>query len=475
VPDKQSASPEAGLNAEFERALGAIRARVSAWASEESGNAPAMSVAIAYSGGLDSAVLLHLAHAYAASRGLQLHAFHVHHGLSPNADEWLRHCDQQCTRLGVPFEARRVTLDGMRGQGVEQAARTARYAALGELCQFHSIPLLLTAHHLDDQAETVLLQLFRGSGVAGLSGMEEANKAPGLLGNARLVVGRPLLGMTRAALEEFAAAHAVSHVDDESNADPRYARNALRHRVMPTVAKHFSGYQERIARSASHARAAQRILDEVAVQDLEHCRDGESLRLSSLRSLSEDRCNNLLRYWFASQGLRMPASAWLDEMRIQLFNAKDDARIRVTHADGEIHRHRDRIVLTRRFDDRDLQMPAIDFRWNGEDHHRFDRFRGTLHFERTHRGLDPAWLRQQALQLRFRRAGDRLKLAGNRPTRSLKQHYQALGVPHWERERLPIVTVEDRMLYAAGIGMHWQGPHCERDDGIALRWVPDET
>lgn len=474
MPDKQSASPDAGLSAEFERALGAIRARVSAWASEDGGDAPATSIAIAYSGGLDSAVLLHLAHAHAASRGLRLHAFHIHHGLSPNADEWLRHCQQQCRQLGVPFEARRVTLDGTRGQGMEQAARTARYAALGDLCEAHAVALLLTAHHLDDQAETVLLQLFRGSGVAGLSGMEPANRAPGLLGNARLVMGRPLLGTTRAALEEFAAAHGISHVEDESNADPRYARNALRHRVMPTVAAHFSGYQERIARSASHARAAQRILDEVAAQDLDRCGEGDSLRLSSLRGLSEDRCNNLLRYWLASHGLRMPASAWLDEMRIQLFDAKDDARIRITHADGEIHRHRDRIVLTRRFDDRDLQMPAIDFRWNGEDHRRFDRFRGTLHFERTSCGLDPAWLRGQPLQLRLRRAGDKLKLAGNRPTRSLKQHYQALGIPQWERERLPIVAAQDRMLYAAGIGMHWHGPHCEANDGIALRWVADK-
>lgn len=471
MPDKPSTSPDADLTAEFERALGVIRARVSAWLPEAAGH-PA-SMAVAYSGGLDSAVLLHLAHAHAASHGLRLHAFHIHHGLSPHADEWLLHCEQRCARLGVAFEARRITLDGTRGQGVEQAARLARYAALGKLCAAHGVTLLLTAHHLDDQAETVLLQLFRGSGVAGLSGMEAANRAPGLLANEGLVMGRPMLGITRAQLEEFAATHGVSHVEDESNADPRYARNALRHHVMPALGEHFSGYQERIARSASHARAAQRILDEVAAQDMENCRDGNALRLSSLRTLGDDRCNNLLRYWFASHGLRMPASAWLDEMRIQLFSAKEDARIRVTHADGEIRRHRDRIHLTRRFDDRDLHMPAVDFQWKGEGHRRFEGFCGTLHYEEASLGVDPAWLREQALQLRFRQAGDRLKLAANRPTRTLKQHCQALGIPHWERERLPIVTAGGQMLYAAGIGMHWLGPHCGKGGGIALRWVPD--
>lgn len=471
MSSRQSTAVDPSPNAEFERALGAIRARVSACLPEAGVRSAAL--AVAYSGGLDSSVLLHLAHAHALSRGLRLHAFHVHHGLSPHADAWLLHCERQCVQLGVPLDVRRIVLDGRRGQGVEQAARIARYAALGALCETRAVPLLLTAHHQDDQAETVLLQLFRGSGVAGLSGMDAVNSAPGLLGSDRVFMGRPLLGSSRADLERYAATHGIEHIEDESNADPRYARNALRHRVMPAIGDHFKGYQERIARSASHAQAAQRILDEVAAQDLEACGDGEALRISALKTLSQDRCNNLLRHWFAVRGLRMPASAWLDEMRIQIFSAKDDARIRVTHADGEIRRHRDRIHLTRRFDDSDLHMPAVDFRWSGEGARRFERYGGTLHFEQVSRGLDPAWLREQALQLRFRQAGDKLRLAASRPTRTLKQHYQALGVPHWERERLPIVTAAGHILYAAGIGMHWQGEHCDMDGGIALRWLAD--
>ena len=146
------------------------------------------SLAVAYSGGLDSAALLHAAAAYCREHGIQLHAFHVHHGLSANADMWLAHCDARASALGARFEARRVTVN-TQGSGTEASARKARYAALGEMCRARGVPLLLTAHHLDDQAETVLLQLLRGSGPAGMSGMDASNKAESLLGDALTVLG----------------------------------------------------------------------------------------------------------------------------------------------------------------------------------------------------------------------------------------------------------------------------------------------
>ncbi|WP_353153693.1 tRNA lysidine(34) synthetase TilS, partial [Herminiimonas fonticola] len=175
----------AATQSEFERALGEIRTRVSL-----SGSA-AQKIAIAYSGGLDSAVLLHLVHAYAQLHQIEIFAFHVHHGLSPNADEWLAHCGQQCAELNIAFDARKVQVGKKEKNGIEEAARLSRYAALGDMCRAHDVPLLLTAHHQDDQAETVLLQLLRGSGVAGLSGMDSANYATDLLGDANLLMGRP--------------------------------------------------------------------------------------------------------------------------------------------------------------------------------------------------------------------------------------------------------------------------------------------
>jgi tRNA(Ile)-lysidine synthase len=447
----------------FGRALGEIQARVCI-----SGR---VTLAIAYSGGLDSSVLLRLARDYASRHGMTLFAFHIHHGLSPNADAWEVHCRRECERLGVMFDARRVQLMKRDESGVEEAARISRYAALGDLCRAHGVPLLLTAHHQDDQAETVLLQLLRGSGVAGLAGMEMANTAPDLLGDGELVMARPLLAVSRAELEEFAASEGIAYIEDESNADTRYARNALRHRVMPSFAGYFPGFQQRIARSAQHAQSAQRLLNELAAQDLAQCQEGECIDISRLRLLSTDRIDNLLRYWFASRGVRMPATAWLAEMRAQLLDARADARLCVTHADCHIRRHRDRVFLVPRRADESFAAP-LAFRWNGESQIEFAPYRGSLHFEEAEEGVDADWLRRQDLLIRHRSGGERLKPAPNRPTRSLKHHYQALDVPAWERERLPVVTAGQQLLFAAGIGMDCHHFNIAAGTRIRFRWQP---
>lgn len=428
-------------------------------------------LAIAYSGGLDSSVLLHLAHAWARQHNVALYAFHVHHGISPNADAWLAHCEQQCADLDVAFGARRIALQGARQSGVEAAARKQRYAALGELCREHGVDVLLTAHHLDDQAETVLLQMLRGSGTAGLSGMDSCNRAPGLLQNETLLLARPLLSASRRELEAFQQARHVRHIEDESNADPRYARNALRHLVMPALAQHFPGFQERFARSARHAQSAQRLLNELAAQDFALCREDDCIDIGKLKGLGSDRIDNLLRYWFALHSARMPSTSWLSEMRAQLFEAKADAQLRVVHPDCEIRRHRDRIFLTPRRDDDALQVGPLSFRWNGEQAIDFPAYSGSLYFEPAQEGIDAAWLRGQDLLIRYRSGGEMLKPALNRPSRPLKHHYQALNIPAWERPRLPLVcTAGGQLLFAAGIGLNWRGLPFGGTQCIRLRW-----
>ncbi|NHZ87642.1 tRNA lysidine(34) synthetase TilS [Massilia sp. CCM 8733] len=458
----------AALAAQFAQALDALRAQ---------GERP--SVAIAYSGGLDSSALLHLAAQYACANDVPLFAFHVHHGISPNADAWLAHCEAACAALGVRFAARRVVLQKSKS-GVEAAARKLRYAALGELCREHGVRLMLTAHHLDDQAETVLLQLLRGSGTAGLSGMDAANAAPELLGNPDLVMARPLLAVSRQQLETYVAAFGVAWVEDESNTHPRYARNALRHQVMPALATAFPGYQERFARSAAHAQSAQRLLTELAVQDLAGCLVDDCVDVAKLRAMSLDRAYNMLRYWFGLRSLRMPSTAWLTEMVTQLVEARHDAQLLVTHPDCHIRRHRDRLYITPRLADLAGQRDPDDegifvkegerFTWSGEASIAFPAYGGVLHFEQAEQGFDAAWLRAQALQIDFRKGGERLKPAPNRPTRPLKYHYQACNVPAWERERLPVVSSGKDLLFAAGIGMDCH--HVGTDSGpfIGLRW-----
>jgi tRNA(Ile)-lysidine synthase len=458
---KQQRSDQAGkLPDIFSRALGTLLPATG------NGEAPAGRIAVALSGGLDSSALLHLAHQYAHQHALTLYAFHVHHGLSANADAWLDHCERRCAALGAVFDARRITLQ-RSGNGTEEAARAARYAALGAMCAEHGVNLLLTAHHQDDQAETVLLQLLRGSGTAGLSGMDEANRAPGLLGNPDLVMARPLLPAPRKALEDYVAANGIAYVDDESNTDARFARNALRHQVMPALAAAFPGFQERFARSASHAQSAQRLLVELGAQDLALCADGDGVDIGRLRELTQDRAYNLLRYWFGKRGWRMPSAAWLAQMLAQVLDARHDAQVLVSHPDCHVRRHRNTLYLVPRPPElagqRDRSdegagaaysgRPGQRFAWQGEAFIDFPAYGGRLHFDPATRGFEPAWLRSQPLDIDFRKGGERLKLAANRPTKGLKYHYQAFDVPSWERERLPTVSTGKQLLFAAGIGM----------------------
>jgi tRNA(Ile)-lysidine synthase len=452
---------------EFERALTTVLARACSFGS----NSP--SIAIAYSGGLDSSVLLHLAHQYAVANGVALFAFHIHHGLSPNADRWLASCAQTCARIGIQFEGKRIELHNRDTRGTEESARISRYAALGDLCRKHNVSLLLTAHHQDDQAETVLLQLLRGAGVAGLSGMDIANIAPGLLGDDTLVIGRPLLSLTRRQLEDFSAHKHIAYIEDESNADTRYVRNALRHYVMPAVAQHFPGFQERVARAARHAQSAHALTQALAEADFAHCAIDGCLDVNRLRQLDADRINNLLRYWLGLRRMRMPSTSWLGELRTQLLDAKADAQLCVTHPDGNVRRYRDRVFLTRRDDPDRFGLQPQAFRWTGEAEIHFPAYGGRLLFERAPEGIDADWLRRQDLSIRCRQGGERLKLVPNRPTRSLKHHYQALDVPPWVRERAPVIVSADRVLFAAGVGMNSACFDGTSPTPMRMRWQPD--
>jgi tRNA(Ile)-lysidine synthase len=234
-------------------------------------------------------------------------------------------------------------------------------------------------------------------------------------------------------------------------------------RVMPALAQAFPGFQERFARSAAHAQSAQRLLAELADTDLAASLADGAIDVARLRAMSPERACNMLRHWFALQGLAMPSTAWLGEMLTQLVEARHDAQLLVTHPACHIRRHRDRLHITPKLADlagmRDpddegvIDKPGQAFRWQGEAQLAFPDYGGVLHFEPADTGFDAGWLRAQKLVIDFRKGGERLKLAPNRPTRGLKAHYQALDIPAWERGRLPIVSAGPHLLFAAGLGM----------------------
>lgn len=448
--------------------------RIRELAGTKSQSSGGLRLALAFSGGLDSAVLLRLCSAWARQHQVYLVALHVHHGLSANADHWAQHCQEQCAQQQVQYEVAHIQLGATGEDGVEATARSKRYAALGVLCAKHQIDVLLTAHHQDDQAETILLQLLRGSGVAGLCGMQQCHQADQLLGSTSLLLARPLLDVMRSELEHYATNNTVLHIDDESNQDPRYLRNALRLKVMPLLAEYFPGYQTRLGRSAQHAQSSLELLEQLAHHDFQQCLispESAILDATRLEALPDARIDHVLRFWIAAHHRKMPSSARLAEIRKQLMTAKNDARVTVKHGDLELHRYRQHLSIATFVS----QPPsAQEFVWSGEASMAFPAFAGTLTVTRAEGepGIRRGWLMEKKLAIRLRQGGERLKLAANRPTRDMKSHYQTLGIPYWQRERLPFVFAGRALLFAAGVGVH--GPFLELgDDCVKLNWVPD--
>ncbi|PRG17202.1 tRNA lysidine(34) synthetase TilS [Burkholderia multivorans] len=435
-------------------------------------------IAIAYSGGLDSSVLLDAAVRVAgASRCV---ALHVHHGLSANADAWAAHAREQAARLGVAFEAMHVDVPRDSGVGIEASARERRYAALDAMCERHGAVALWLAQHADDQAETVLLQLLRGAGIAGLAAMAPRYRPDG----ASVERVRPLLRLLRAQLERYAAEHALSWIDDESNADTRYARNALRIDVLPALAVHFPGFRDALGRAAQHAAAAQRLLDDLAELDFVAAArdDGRALSRDALIAFDDVRGANLLRYWMRRLGLPGASAARLADMMRQLRDAHDAHALRVDHAGQCLRLYRDTVYWEAgdsaepRDDGTGTPHADASLAWGGQEIWHLPGWRGTFVFARADAGSDDALpetlLRSAPLIARARAGGERMRMWPDGPSRTLKNLFQERGVPAWQRD-VPLLFVGDRLIYVPRLGVNRdgvpQGGHAWR----RIEWRPD--
>jgi tRNA(Ile)-lysidine synthase len=272
-------------------------------------------VAVGYSGGLDSTVLLHAMCALSGSRNIEVGAIHVHHGLSPNADTWADHCAKTCGAMGIPLEVVRVDVKPLGGEGLEAAARRSRHRTIAA----HPAQWKLLAHHLDDQAETILHNLLRGSGVRGAAAIPAT----------RGTLLRPLLGTSRKALLDYAIAHETPWIDDESNADCRFTRNFIRTCVFPPLVARFPKGAEHLAAAANRFAEASSLLDDLAQLDLGGRPAAFPLPLSLLRDVSEIRARNLLRAMLHWQGAQSPDESRLNEFVRQIRSARSDRKPRL--------------------------------------------------------------------------------------------------------------------------------------------------
>ncbi|MBC3363414.1 tRNA lysidine(34) synthetase TilS [Pseudomonas sp. SWRI154] len=408
---------------------------------------------IAFSGGLDSTVLLHLLVSLAENQTLPaLSAIHVHHGLQAAADAWPDHCRRVCEALGVPLQV--VSVRVHPGASVERAARDARYGAF--IAATHDNDVLLTAQHRDDQAETLLFRLLRGAGVRGLSAMPRQRP----LGQGHLL--RPLLDVSRAELQTYAAQQGLNWVEDPSNDDHRYARNYLRQRVFPALTEQWPQASMTLARSAAHLSEAQGLLDELAQIDLARALTPgafdwlglRSLELAPLQALSPARQRNVLSHWLASV-TRLPDSdhwAGWDSLR----DAKEDAHPVWRLADGELHRSGGRIFW---LSDRWLRAVAGPIQWPRIDSPLSLPGNGRVML----RGETPAG----PLCIRYRQGGEVMQLPG-RGHRDLKRLFNESGVPAFARGRWPLLYRGEQLLAVASLS----GLDGSADRGWQLIWQP---
>lgn len=400
---------------------------------------------IAYSGGMDSHVLLHALAALRAQSSLRLSAIHVDHGLLPASRDWAGHCEAVCAQLGVPYHLERVRVDVSGGEGVEAAARRARYAALARHVAGGEV--LLTAHHQDDQAETVLLQLLRGTGMHGLAGM------PGLAAFSAGQHARPLLGFSRAALQSYAEARGLRWVEDPSNEDVGFRRNQLRHEVFPVLNRHWPGAAESLARTARHAGDCMQLLDDLGAADLAVCLSGpagQALSIPAVVALPPARQRNLLRYWLRARGFLAPSAAHLEEVVGRLGAPTRSRHACFAWPGTEIHRYRDELHAMPPLGPVDAQMDIV---WS---------LSGTLALPGlgmvlravpvTGRGLSLARLAGKDIHVRLRQGGETCRLPGRTHHHKLKKLLQEEGVVPWLRNRLPLLFVGHEL---AAVGDQW--------------------
>ena len=418
---------------------------------------PHARITLALSGGLDSMVLLHVLTELRARHPFELQAIHINHGLSPHAGEWADFCVKYCQTQCVALSVHRVTIPPQDPAGIEGAARRERHRFFA----LQDTDCLLTAHHQNDQAETLLLQLLRGAGPKGLSAMAEIQphsdwRAPQL---------RPLLAFSRTELHRYAVAHELAWVEDESNLDIRYRRNVLRHQVIPLLEAHFPATTVTLARAARLQAESAELLDDLAQLDASTAIRGDRLDCVELASLSVSRARNLLRYFMGSHAWSMSNSRRLDEALHQLLDARQAATVCVNLGEMELHRFRGGAYLV----PRKASIPQPALVWQGETSLTLASIGSEVRFTPVQgAGLKRALLDAGKVELRLREGREKIRLGIGGVRRKLKNVLQESAIPPWERDRLPLLMCDGQLVWAAGIGMHVDFLAGPGDAGISL-------
>jgi tRNA(Ile)-lysidine synthase len=404
----------------------------------------------AFSGGLDSTVLLHLLALLVPRLKFRLSAVHVNHGISQNAYDWAVHCERFAQSLDVPIDVRRVSVERHSADGLESAARRARHAVFCATdCDW-----VVLAHHRGDQAETVLHRLTRGAGVHGAAGMRVMDASRRLL--------RPLLEESRASLLAWAQEHALTWIEDDSNTDMRFTRNFLRHEVLPLLKTRQAGIESSLARAAGLFGESAQLLDELAMEDAARVAPGTTGSLMALRQLGAARARNLLRYLLVQAGALSPTMDRLVDGLRQLHDAQHGVRLVF---DGiALCAWRDVVWLEPEVDAQPMEQV-----WRGES--QLDWAGGKLLFAP---GRGPEALRLDSdgsVRVAPRKGGERLRPYVHGPSRAFKQLAQEAGIPPWRREHLPCLWQAGELIWVAELGVDAAWCCVEGEPGWRVEWT----
>lgn len=421
---------------------------------------------VAFSGGLDSTVLLHALCRTRERHASPLVALHVNHDLHPDSSSWEQHCRRVAQKLEVEYLGRTVAVR-KRAAGLEAAAREARYEALGAEMQENDV--VLSAHHEEDQAETLLLNLMRGSGLAGLAGIGARQPfGPGLL-------IRPLLDVSRQAIERYARELGLEWIEDPANVDLRFDRNYLRREILPRLRTHWPAVSSRLRRSAELAAESAALQDDLAKLDLgplvAASGAADRLDIPGLRRLPAARQRNVLRYAIKNCGLPPAPSSRLAQVLAELLPARSDAQPLVRWHGGEVRRYRQKLYLlpeTEALSHKPVLPQRMLSTGGPLDLGRFGRLPlGTLQLEGGDSvGIDPV-LANCGLEVRFRRGGEKIRPFGRDATRPLKKLLQEAGVVPWMRQWVPLLFAGEALV---AVGDLWIAADCARDAGFVVRW-----
>jgi tRNA(Ile)-lysidine synthase len=423
---------------------------------------------VGFSGGLDSTVLLHALVATRGEHATPIVAVHVNHALHPDAAAWERQCRRTARELAVEYVGREVSVVDDAGIGLEAAAREARYGALKALTQGGDV--LLSAHHEEDQAETLLLNLMRGSGLAGLAGIGAIQH----FGSGLLI--RPLLGISRRAIERYARESGLEWIDDPANADLRFDRNYLRQEILPRLRQRWPAVSARLSQTSELASEASALLDELGRLDVAGIRGGEvggrpdRLDIAPLQRLGGARQRNLLRYAIRACGFPQAPSSRLRQIQNELLTARIDAQPLVRWHGAEARRYREKLYLLPEADRQQRLPGAMPLLLADGREVELGPGLGSLLLDRAFDGgvaLDPRVV-TQGLQIRFRQGGERIRPAGRNVTRPVKKLLQERGVLPWMRRSVPLLYAGEMLVAVADL---WIAADCAQERGISVRWI----